>query len=183
MAKSRIYTKQGDGGFTSLVGGKKVPKSSLRIETYGTVDELNAFIALLLEDLENREDSEFLREVQSDLFTIGSYLASDPGFMDCTITEDKIGRIESEIDKADTIVPPLRKFVLPGGCKSNAMAHICRTVCRRAERCINRLKDSEEVDGLILEYINRLSDYFFILARKQNFMRNIDEIVWENTCK
>lgn len=183
MAKSRIYTKQGDDGLTSLAGGKKVAKTSLRIDSYGTIDELNSFIALLLSEIDNREDRDFLIEIQSDLFSVGSYLASQPGFSICSINEEKIERIEKEIDKADELVPPLQRFILPGGCKANALAHVCRTVCRRAERCIYRLKETEEVDGFILKYINRLSDYFFIFARKQNFTQNIDEIIWENPCK
>lgn len=180
---SRIYTRKGDGGFTSLVGGKKVSKSSLRIDSYGTVDELNSFLALLLEEIDSQEDRDFLLKIQSDLFTLGSYLASEPGFMSCAINDEMIEEIEDEIDKAAQIVPPLRKFILPGGCKGNSLANICRTVCRRAERCIYKLKEEEEIDEFVLKYINRLSDYFFILARKQNFLNNIEEIIWENPCK
>lgn len=183
MGKSRIYTGTGDEGFTSLVGGKRVSKVSPRIEAYGTIDELNSFIAFLSEEIENREDREFLLRIQSGLFTLGSYLASEPGFMDCTVSDEEIELIEKEMDKIDELVPPVKKFILPGGCKGNALAHVCRTVCRRAERCIYRLNETEEVAGNVLKYINRLSDYFFLLARKQSFINNIDEIIWENTCK
>ena len=183
MTKSKIYTKGGDEGFTSLVGGKRVAKTNIRIDAYGTIDELNSFIALLLEEINEPGDREFLIRIQSDLFSAGSYLASQPGALECAIGDDEIDRIEKEIDNADAMVPSLRKFVLPGGCKANALAHVCRTVCRRAERCIYRLKETEEVDVYMLKYINRLSDYFFILARKQNFIQNIDEIFWENSCK
>lgn len=183
MAKSKIYTKKGDDGSTSLVGGKRVPKTSIRIDAYGTIDELNTFIACLLEEINNREDREFLLRTQSNLFSLGSYLASEVGFMSCNISDKEIEKIELQIDKIDALVPPLKNFILPGGCKSNALAHVCRTVCRRAERCIYKLHDLEEVEANALKYVNRLSDYFFLLARKQNFVNNIDEIIWENTCK
>jgi ATP:cob(I)alamin adenosyltransferase len=183
MAKSKIYTGQGDNGFTSLAGGKKIAKTSLRVDAYGTVDELNSFVALLLEEIDDREDRDFLSEIQNELFSVGSYLASEAGFLSCTINADKIEKIESEMDEIDTLVPPIRAFILPGGCKENALAHVCRTVCRRAERCIYKLRETEEVDELLLKYVNRLSDYFFLFARKQNFLKNIDEIIWENTCK
>jgi cob(I)alamin adenosyltransferase len=183
MAKSKIYTKKGDGGLTSLVGGKRVPKTNLRIEAYGTIDELNAFIACLLEEIDNREDREFLLRIQSNLFVLGAYLASETGLATCNISDETIENLESEIDKIDALIPPLKFFVLPGGCKSNAMAHVCRTVCRRAERSIFHLHKKEKVDEKIVKYINRLSDYFFLLSRKQNFVHNIAEIIWENTCK
>ena len=183
MTKSKIYTGLGDKGFTSLAGGKKVSKTSFRVDAYGTVDELNSFVALLLEEIDDREDRNFLLEIQSDLFSVGSYLASEAGFMNCTINDERIEKIETEIDKVDTLIPPIRKFILPGGCKENALAHVCRTVCRRSERVIYKLKEIEEVDELLLKYMNRLSDYFFLFARKQNFLKNIDEIIWENTCK
>jgi len=183
MAKSKIYTGQGDNGFTSLAGGKKIAKTSLRVDAYGTVDELNSFVALLLEEIDDREDRDFLSEIQNELFSVGSYLASEAGFLSCTINAGKIEKIESEMDEIDTLVPPIRAFILPGGCKENALAHVCRTVCRRAERCIYKLRETEEVDELLLKYVNRLSDYFFLFARKQNFLKNIDEIIWENTCK
>ena len=153
------------------------------MDAYGTVDELNSFVALLLEEIDDREDRNFLLEIQSDLFSVGSYLASEAGFMNCTINDEKIKKIETGIDKIDTLVPPIRKFVLPGGCKGNALAHVCRTVCRRSERAIYKLEEIEEVDEFLLKYMNRLSDYLFLLARKQNFLKNIDEIIWENTCK
>jgi cob(I)alamin adenosyltransferase len=158
-----------------------VQKSSKRIEAYGTIDELNAFIACLLEEIDNREDRAFLLCIQSNLFALGSYLASETGV--CTIPETEIDKIETEIDRFDTVVPPLHYFILPGGCKSNALAHVCRTICRRAERCISKLHKSNKINENVLKYINRLSDYFFLLARKQSFIHNIEEIIWENTCK
>jgi len=183
MAKSKIYTRKGDEGLTSLVGGKRIPKNNIRIDGYGTIDELNSFISCLLEEIDNREDRDFLLEIQSKLFTLGSYLASEVGFMDCTVGEEDIQQIEAEIDKIDADLPLIKNFILPGGCKANAFANVCRTICRRAERIIYQVHTSEKVDENALKYINRLSDYFFLLGRKQNYLKNISEIIWKNTCK
>ena len=157
-------------------------KAAHRVDGYGTVDELNSFIACLIEAIEDKNDREFLLRIQSDLFTLGGYLASDTGAY-CGITEEDIKRIETAVDGMDAGLPPLNRFVLPGGCRGNAYANICRTVCRRAERCIIKINRSSRVDEKALKYINRLSDYFFLLARKQNFIHNVDEIYWENPCK
>jgi cob(I)alamin adenosyltransferase len=183
MAKSMIYTRKGDEGLTSLVGGKKVSKTNPRIDAYGTIDELNAFIACLLEEIDNREDREFLIRTQSNLFTLGGYLASEAGVAVCAITNEAIEKIESEIDQIDALIPPSKHFILPGGCKGNAWAHVCRTICRRSERLIFKIAEIEKVDSNALKYINRLSDYFFLLSRKLSFLQNIDEIIWENPCK
>lgn len=183
MAKSRIYTRTGDEGYTSLVGGKRVLKTNPRIEAYGTVDELNAFIASLLDEIDNREDRDFLLKIQYDLFTLGGYLATEENGKNCHITDEEIQRLEEEIDKIDELIPPVKSFILPGGCKSNSMAHVCRTICRRAERCIYKIGEQEAVDPMALKYVNRLSDYFFLLSRKQNFVNNVDEIIWNNPCK
>ena len=183
MGKSKIYTRKGDKGFTSLVGGKRVSKAGLQIDAYGTIDELNAFIACLLETVEEQEDRDFLFRVQFNLFTLGSYLASEPGAMDCLISDAEIAEVESAIDRIDALIPPLKHFILPGGCTGNAWANVCRTVCRRAERCIFRMNKSGHLDEKALKYVNRLSDYFFLLARKQNFIRSLEEIIWENPCK
>jgi cob(I)alamin adenosyltransferase len=160
-----------------------VSKASPRIDAYGTVDELNSFIACLLESINDAEDREFLLRTQSNLFVLGSYLASEPGVMDCLISEEEISQVETIIDRMDALVPPLNRFILPGGCSGNAWANICRTVCRRAERCIYKINRSGKVDVKALKYVNRLSDYFFLLARKQNFIHDIKEIIWENPCK
>lgn len=161
-----------------MAGGKRVQKSSKRIEAYGTIDELNAFIACLLEEIDNREDRAFLISIQSNLFVLGSYLASETGI--CMISETEIEKIEAEIDRTDAMIPPLHYFILPGGCKSNALAHVCRTICRRAERYIFRLYKADKINENALKYINRLSDYFFLLARKQSFIHHIEEIIWKN---
>ena len=183
MGKSKIYTRKGDEGFTSLVGGKRVSKAGPRIDAYGTIDELNSFIACLLETINDREDREFLLRIQSDLFTLGSYLASEPGTATCLISEETITQIETAIDRTDALLPPLHRFILPGGCPGNAWANVCRTVCRRAERCMVKINRSATVDIKALKYINRLSDYFFLLSRKQNLAWKANEIVWENPCK
>jgi cob(I)alamin adenosyltransferase len=184
MEKSKIYTRKGDEGYTSLVGGKRVQKTSPRIEAYGTVDELNSFIACLLEEVDNREDRELLLRIQCHLFNLGAFLATeeDKG-KTCRISQEEVDLLEEEMDKIESLIPPLKFFVLPGGCKSNAWAHVCRTVCRRAERRIYNLTELGEIDPVALKYINRLSDYFFLFSRKQNFIHNIDEIIWENPCK
>ena len=183
MARSKIYTKKGDDGFTSLVGGKRVSKTNPRIEAYGTIDELNAFIACLMEEIDHERDRKFLLQIQYNLFTLSSYLASEEGMMVCPISEKNVTEIELEMDEIDTMLPSLKHFILPGGCKSNALAHVCRTVCRRAERNIFKIPEVDKIDKNCLQYVNRLSDYFFLLSRKQNFLKNISEIIWENPCK
>jgi cob(I)alamin adenosyltransferase len=182
MGKSKIYTRKGDEGFTSLVGGKRVSKAGLRLDAYGTVDELNSFIACLLEAIDDREDKEFLLRIQSSLFTLGSYLASEAGAMPCLISMEDITQVEAAIDRMDASLPPLNRFILPGGCLGSAYANVCRTVCRRAERCIFKMGESNVLDSKAPKYINRLSDYFFLLGRKQNFIHNVQEIIWENPC-
>jgi cob(I)alamin adenosyltransferase len=166
-----------------LVGGERVSKASPRIEAYGAIDELNTFIACLLEEIDNEHDRKFLLRIQHNLFTLGSYLASEEGTMTCPVSEENVMEIESEMDETDAMLPPLKHFILPGGCKSNALAHICRTVCRRAERNIFKIPEVDKMNKNSLQYVNRLSDYFFLLARKQNFLKNIEEIIWESPCK
>jgi len=166
-----------------LAGGERVSKTNPRIEAYGTIDELNAFIACLLEEIDNEQDRRFLLKIQYNLFTLSSYLASEEGTTTCLITEEDVKEIESEMDEIDALLPSLKYFILPGGCKGNALAHVCRTVCRRAERNIFKIPGVDKMDKNSLQYINRLSDYFFLLSRKQNFLKNISEIIWENPCK
>ncbi|GHT21881.1 cobalamin adenosyltransferase [Bacteroidia bacterium] len=190
MEKSKIYTRTGDKGFTALVGGTRVAKTDARIEAYGTVDELNANIACLLDEIDDPDDRRFLLQVQYDLFTVGGYLATDPTAMvgltrtlTCELPPESAEALEAEMDKIDALIAPANKFILPGGCRSNSLAHVCRTVCRRAERRIYTLAEQVSVDAPVLKYINRLSDYFFLLARKQSFLCNQDEIFWEKPCK
>ena len=169
MKKSIIYTRTGDKGTTSLVGGQRVSKAHDRIESYGTVDELNSFIGLLITALNDEKDTDFLSFIQHKLFTIGSYLATDQATtelkIESKVTPESIERIEREIDRLDNELPKMHAFILPGGCRSAALAHVCRTVCRRAERQIYRLAENCPVEEPVLIFMNRLSDYFFVLAR------------------
>lgn len=186
MKKSMVYTRTGDKGLTSLVGGKRVSKTDPRIESYGTIDELNSFIGLLCTETNDPEDLKFLQFVQHKLFTIGSYLATDQEntelHIESKVTDETITRIEREIDKADSALPRMTNFILPGGSKGAALAHICRTVCRRAERCIYALDPAIEIDRNVLIFTNRLSDYLFVLARKKCLEDSGKEIIWDYTC-
>lgn len=186
MKKSIIYTGTGDKGTTSLVGGQRVSKAHQRIESYGTIDELNSFIGLLITSLGEESDREFLLFVQHKLFTIGSYLATDQENTELRIESkvmpETITRIETEIDRIDSELPQMRHFVLPGGSRAASLAHVCRTVCRRAERQIYRLAETSPVEEPVLVFINRLSDYLFVLARKECLRENGTEIIWDSTC-
>ncbi|MDR3138001.1 MAG: cob(I)yrinic acid a,c-diamide adenosyltransferase [Tannerellaceae bacterium] len=182
MKGSKVYTKGGDKGWTSLVGGIRIPKGDLRIESYGTVDELNAFIGLLGVSVEGKEDKDFLLYVQRKLFSIGAYLATDTkqvGVVECGVREEDVRRVEGEIDRVEGGLPVMRFFVLSGGNEGASLAHVCRTVCRRAERDICRLAEEVPVDGVLLAFVNRLSDYFFVLARKESLNKGGSEIVWK----
>ena len=180
----KIYTKTGDKGTTSLIGGTKVPKSHLRIEAYGTVDELNSCLGLCMDLLEDQASKKILLEVQDRLFTIGSSLACDP------IKEPKmripdlkaadVQLLEKEIDRMNEVLPPMKSFILPGGHPTVSQIHIARCVCRRAERCCVRLElESLEVEPVILQYLNRLSDYLFILSRYAGKLLQAPEIPWK----
>ena len=186
MKKSIIYTKTGDKGKTSLVGGERVSKAHVRIESYGTVDELNSFIGLLMTSLDDEKDLDFLRFIQHKLFTIGSYLATDQEHTELKIESkvmpETITRIEGEIDRIDNELPKMRSFILPGGSRSASLAHVCRTVCRRAERQIYHLAETAKVEEPVLVFMNRLSDYLFVLARKECIKNNGEEIKWDYTC-
>ena len=187
MKKSLVYTKTGDRGTTGLIGGTRVPKTHIRLEAYGTVDELNANLGLLITYLNEERDREFLLHVQNKLFAIGSHLATDQDKVRLNeasiITPADVEQIEQEIDAADEILPPLSNVVLPGGAAGAAVCHICRTVCRRAERRILALSESSTISPELLAYVNRLSDYLFILSRKINFNEGKEEIFWNNSCK
>lgn len=193
MEKSMIYTKTGDKGMTSLVGGQRVSKTDLRLEAYGTVDELNSQLGLLLTEVGDASDHALLNEVQNHLFVVGGYLATDQSTTQLraqsVVTPAMIESLEKAVDEIDSSLPKLRAFVLPGGTKGASMAHVCRTVCRRAERRIlalnNQLKERNEaeLDANVLSYMNRLSDFLFVLARKMNIIEGQDEIIWKNPCK
>lgn len=160
-----------------------MPKTHSRIEAYGTIDELNAFVACLLEEIEQREDRELLLHIQYNLFSLGACLATDSETPPVAIDEQEITLIEQAMDAIDTELPDKQAFILPGGCKANALAHVCRTVCRRAERAMYRLAETEFVPAVALQYINRLSDFFFLFSRKQNIVQQLEEIIWKNPCK
>lgn len=179
----KIYTKTGDKGNTSLIGGVKVSKAHLRIESYGTIDELNSFIGLLRASaaIDTLEETR-LTHIQHILFNLGSELATANGkenTMIPMIAKKDIEYIEQGIDRMDIQLKPLQQFILPAGVESVAQAHVCRTICRRAERCIVHLNESEPVSPHILVFINRLSDYFFVLARYIAFMSNTEDIYWD----
>lgn len=180
----KIYTKTGDQGQTSLVGGQRVSKCCARLESYGTIDELNSFVGLLLTFCNEPADRTFLLSVQNALFVVGGYLATDNSQREVRegniVTEEMIASAEQEIDRLQAILPPLRLFILPGGTRAASCAHVCRTVCRRAEREILRLAETgATVDSEVLSYVNRLSDYFFVLARKLNCDAGEEDVIWQ----
>lgn len=178
----KIYTKTGDQGTTSLFGGKRISKADLRIETYGTVDELNSWIGLVRDQAVNAVRQESLVMIQDRLFTIGSILATEPGNTKVKIpslTEDDILFLEKEIDVMDSALPPMRSFILPGGHQSVSFCHVTRTVCRRAERLTIALQEHETVDPLVIKYLNRLSDYLFMLCRKMSQELQAPETPWK----
>lgn len=181
---SKIYTKTGDQGTTSLIGGTKVPKSHLRIEAYGTVDELNSYIGLCRDLLTHERSRNILQEIQDRLFTIGSSLACDPDkepkMKIPDLKEEDISLLEKEIDNMNEIIPSMKSFILPGGHPTVSHMHIARCICRRAERCCVRLEyEKMEVEPIVLKYLNRLSDYLFILARFISKHLQAKEIPWK----
>ncbi len=180
----KIYTKTGDLGKTSLIGGTKVPKNHLRIETYGTVDELNSYIGLVSDHLQHSKTALVLKEIQDRLFTIGSSLACDPEREPLMkipdLKEEDITLLEREIDHMNDELPPMKFFVLPGGHIAVSTTHVARCVCRRAERlCVNMQEHQLFVDPLVIKYINRLSDYLFVLSRYAGLLLNVQEIPWK----
>jgi len=199
---TRIYTKTGDNGSTSLIGGTKVPKSHLRIESYGTVDELNSFIGLLNDQLALADAAQispqhpasaptlftdihpFLREIQDRLFTIGASLACDPEkepkLKIPDLKEEDLTALEKAIDQMDATLPPMKSFLLPGGHIAVSTAHVARCVCRRAERsCVRLQEESLYVEPIVIRYLNRLSDYLFMLSRYTGHLLNAAEIPWK----
>lgn len=177
----KIYTKTGDKGSTSLLGGTRVSKNHERINAYGTIDELNSFLGMVC-DLEHDEKRAlFLRNIQSRLFTVGSSLAAETERakdFKPDLEEEDINALENAIDKMNESLPSMTNFILPGGHQLVSATHIARTVCRRAERLIITLSGHEEVEEIIVRYLNRLSDYLFVLARMQGHELKIEEIPW-----
>ncbi len=182
--KSLLYTRTGDQGTTSLVGGERVKKNSLRLEAYGTIDELSSFIGQVISDPGCCESvREQLLEVQNEFFNLAGYLATLPApgtTPRCqSMTAEKLAEMEHWIDLLDEATPKIRAFVLPGGCPLAAMTHVARAVCRRAERRLLDLADAEYVDPAVIVYVNRLSDYLFIAARHFNHLAGVEEIIWK----
>lgn len=177
----KIYTKTGDNGTTALFGGKRVSKANLQIDTYGTVDELNSWIGVLRDQEVNRLRSDVLIEIQDRLFTVGSILATDPDNKKVKIpslSDADVLFLEKEIDRMDAALETMRFFVLPGGHPSVSFGHVARTVCRRAERLTIALMETQEVPPLVIQYLNRLSDYIFVLCRKMTAELNVVEAPW-----
>lgn len=182
--KSKIYTSTGDKGTTSLVGGQRVAKDDIRVEAYGTVDELNACMGMItsnpdIDEMPGMPD--FLHKMQNKLFNIGAYLATGNNAENpiMGLTANDITEIEAKIDEIDSTLPPMRGFILPGGSQLSSLCDVCRTVSRRAERRIVTLSHESHVDQLVLQYINRLSDFFFIFARFNNINHQIEENYWD----
>ena len=180
----KIYTKTGDLGKTSLIGGTKVPKSHLRIETYGTIDELNSYIGLVSDLVEDIPSKIILKEIQDRLFTVGSSLACDPDKEPLMkipdLKETDVVLLENEIDRMNEVLPAMKFFILPGGHITVSTTHVARCVCRRAERlCVNMQEHDLFVDPLVVKYINRLSDYLFVLSRYIADLLGVEEVAWK----
>jgi cob(I)alamin adenosyltransferase len=177
----KIYTKTGDKGYTSLIGGTRVPKHHLRIESYGTVDELNSYIGLIRDQQISLKDKDVLKQIQDRLFTIGSSLAADPEKSKMVIPDlhmEDVELLEKEMDRMNEQLPELRHFILPGGSNAISYCHIARCVCRRAERLSVHLAEESRVDEKVNIYLNRLSDYLFTLARKIGHDDKVPENQW-----
>ena len=178
----KIYTKTGDEGLTSLIGGTRVKKSHLRIDSYGTVDELNSYLGLVRDQPVNQNRKILLQDIQDRLFTIGALLAADPDKPTRKVPdlyEADVTVLEEEMDKMDAVLPPLRAFILPGGHPAVSFCHVTRCVCRRAERLVIALQEESTVEPLIIKYLNRLSDYLFVLSRQMAQELQTEEIAWK----
>src|SRR4249920_1640191 len=180
----KIYTKTGDLGKTSLIGGTKVPKSNLRIESYGTVDELNSYMGLVSDLITDNNSKTILKEIQDRLFTVGSSLACDPDKEPLMkipdLKERDVELLEKEIDKMNEVLPAMKSFLLPGGHPAVSTTHVARCVCRRAERlCVNMQEHELFVEPLVIKYIYRLSDYLFVLSRYIGHLLQVKEIPWK----
>lgn len=187
MRITKVYTKTGDKGQTSLVGGVRISKSDIRLESYGTVDELNAHIGLLCTEVSDDTILSFLYRIQSNLFVVGTHLATDqsqtPLYASAILDVKEIEVVEKEIDSILIELPESTGFVLPGGGKAGALCHVCRTICRRAERRVISLSEQAIVGEEIMRYLNRLSDYFYVLSKKLNIIDKIEEKTWYKPCK
>ena len=187
MKITKVYTRTGDQGETSLVGGVRIKKSNIRLEAYGTVDELSAHLGMLVAMMKNGEEREFVIRVQNNLFNVCTHLATDqsqtPLYPSAHLADGEIAALEQRIDNLMKQLPERQGFVLPGGVPAACQAHICRTVCRRAERRIAALAEEAQIAPEMQQFVNRLSDYLFVLAKIINFNEGKSEIIWQNVCK
>ena len=178
----KIYTRTGDDGTTGLIGGSRVKKHNIRLESYGTIDELNSYIGLIRSVQADKHTDQVLEIIQNKLFVIGANLATDESIdlirkqLPCKKTDLEL--LENEMDEMNNSLPELRNFILPGGGQASSFCHVARTVCRRAERRIVELAENNEVDPLLIKFVNRLSDYLFVLSRKLNLDQKTPEILW-----
>ena len=175
--KSNVYTRTGDEGMTSLASGQRVSKTHPRLEAYGTIDELNSQLGLLITYVTEEDDKVFLQHVQNCLFDVSCELATVGKTPRRAVSHEDVTQMESAIDQLDAVSGGWKGFILPGGSRGAAIAHVCRTVCRRAERRIWAIND-EPVDPVLVQYVNRLSDYLFLLAKKINFLTGSEENIW-----
>ncbi|TAJ14329.1 cob(I)yrinic acid a,c-diamide adenosyltransferase [Marinilabiliaceae bacterium JC017] len=184
MKKSVVYTKTGDKGSTSLIGGTRVPKHHIRLEAYGTVDELNSYLGLIRSYDVAKDVVDSIVAAQNELFTIGAYLATDSSVSDLRdrikCDESKIEFLEGEMDRIENQLPPLTSFILPGGHPAVAHCHVARTICRRAERRVLEMAETYEVNNWVVRYLNRLSDFLFVLSRHLSNYFAVDEIPWQS---
>ena len=187
MKITKVYTRGGDKGQTSLVGGQRVSKACIRLEAYGTIDELSAHLGLLAAELPEGHEQMMVERIQNCLFNVCTNLATDqsktPLYPSAHMPEGEIALLEQEVDTIIQELPEAQGFVLPGGTREAAQAHVCRTVCRRAERRIVALAEEAVVSSEVQQYVNRLSDYLFVLAKKLNFIAGKQEKIWQNACK
>jgi cob(I)alamin adenosyltransferase len=187
MKITKVYTKTGDKGETSIIGGIRVKKSCERLEAYGTVDELSSHLGLLASMLPEGEDKDLIIRIQNNLFSVCSNLATDqsqtPLYDSAKLPDGEVEVLEHEVDNIMNLLPERQGFILPGGTQAAAQAHVCRTVCRRAERQIVALSEVAQISPETQQYINRLSDYLFVLAKKINFNANVSEIIWQKVCR
>ena len=187
MKITKVYTKTGDKGETSIIGGIRVKKSCERLEAYGSVDELSSHLGLLASMLPDGEDKDLIIRIQNNLFSVCSNLATDqsqtPLYDSAKLPDGEIEVLEQEVDKIMNLLPERQGFILPGGTQAAAQAHVCRTVCRRAERRIVALSEVAQISPETQQYINRLSDYLFVLAKKINFNAGMSEIIWQKVCR
>jgi len=187
MKITKVYTRTGDKGQTSIIGGIRVSKACERLEAYGTVDELSSHLGLLAALLPEGDDKAMIIRIQNNLFNVCTNLATDqsqtPLYDSAKLPEGEIELLEKEVDRMMKLLPERQGFILPGGTQAAAQAHVCRTVCRRAERRIVALSGVAQISPETQQYVNRLSDYLFVLAKIINFNENKSEIVWQNVCR